>query len=43
MTRQLLLTLLICGLFGLAIFGALTQAVRGKRPALLARRATALS
>jgi hypothetical protein len=43
MTRQLLLSFLICGLFALAVLGALAQAVRGKRPALLARRVPALS
>ncbi|HEV8603691.1 MAG TPA: hypothetical protein VGQ68_09900 [Gaiellaceae bacterium] len=43
MTRQLLIALLICGLFALAVLGAITQAARGKRPALVARRAPAFS
>jgi hypothetical protein len=42
MTR-FLLTLLLCGLLVLAAIGALLEAVRGKRPALLARREPALA
>jgi hypothetical protein len=42
MTR-FLLTLLLCGLIVLAAIGALVEAVRGKRPALLARREPALA
>jgi hypothetical protein len=42
MTR-FLLTLLLCGLLVLATIGALLEAVRGKRPALLTRREPALA
>jgi len=41
MTR-FLLTLLISSLFALALIGAFTQAARGRRPALLSSRASAL-
>jgi hypothetical protein len=42
MTR-FLLALLILGLFALAVFGACFEAFRGKRPAILSRRAPALA
>jgi hypothetical protein len=42
MTR-FLLTLLLCGLVLLAAIGALLEAVRGRRPALLTRREPALA
>jgi hypothetical protein len=42
MTR-FLLTLLLCGLIVLAAIGALLEAARGKRPALLTRREPALA
>jgi hypothetical protein len=42
MTR-FLLTLLLLGLIVLAAAGALLEAVRGKRPALIARREPALA
>jgi len=37
------LALLLCGLFALAVLGALAEAARGKRPALLTRREPALA
>jgi hypothetical protein len=42
MTR-FLLALLIVGLFALALLGALTEAVSGKRPALLRRLEPAIT
>jgi hypothetical protein len=42
MTR-FLLALLIAGLFVLAVLGALAEAARGKRPAILSRRAPAIA
>jgi hypothetical protein len=42
MTR-FLLALLIIGLFALAVAGACFEAVRGKRPAILSRRAPAIA
>lgn len=42
MTR-FLLAFLILGLFVLAMAGACLEAVRGKRPAILSRRATAIA
>jgi hypothetical protein len=42
MTR-FLLTLLILGLFTLALGGACVEALRGKRPAILSRRTPAIA
>jgi hypothetical protein len=42
MTR-FLLTLLIIGLFALAMLGACLEVMRGKRPAILSRRAPAIA
>jgi hypothetical protein len=42
MTR-FLLTLLVVGLFALAMVGACLEAVRGKRPAILSRRTPAIA
>jgi hypothetical protein len=42
MTR-FLLTLLVLGLFALALAGACLEAARGKRPAILSRRTPAIA
>jgi hypothetical protein len=41
MTRQLLIALVLIGLVVLALGGALLHIARGRRPALLSRRAPA--
>jgi hypothetical protein len=43
MTRFLLTFLIVFGVFALAVLGACTEALRGRRPALLSRRNPAIA